>query len=168
MAGSDRIRTDLDAEPDRSRRRERRPQGPARTPPGNARHASALRSHTRKACPMLCPRRAREATTTLPSAGPQLDGPTPRKTEALALMAEGPPNGQIAQRLVLSDGAVAKHVANIFLTLGPAAGRGGEEARRTAACGPCSPGGAPAPDRLLRSFVPYCTAGRSVVRDKGA
>ena len=55
---------------------------------------------------MLCPRRAREATTTLPSAGPQLDGPTPRKTEALALMAEGPPNGQIAQRLVLSDGAV--------------------------------------------------------------
>ena len=73
---------------------------------------------------MLCPRRAREATTTLPSAGPQLDGPTPRKTEALALMAEGPPNGQIAQRLVLSDGAVAKHVANIFLTLGPAAGRG--------------------------------------------
>lgn len=79
---------------------------------------------------MLCPRRAREATTTLPSAGPQLDGPTPRKTEALALMAEGPPNGQIAQRLVLSDGAVAKHVANIFrgLDLQP-----GEENRRVRA-----------------------------------
>ena len=114
---------------------------------------------------MLCPRRAREATTTLPSAGPQLDGPTPRKTEALALMAEGPPNGQIAQRLVLSDGAVAKHVANIFLTLDLPPG---EEARRTAACGPCSPGCAPAPDRLLCSFVPYCTRKRSVVRDKGA
>ena len=114
---------------------------------------------------MLCPRRAREATTTLPSAGPQLDGPTPRKTEALALMAEGPPNGQIAQRLVLSDGAVAKHVANIFLTLGPAAGRGGEEDRRVRAVltrrrARTRP--------LLRSFVPYCTAGRSVVRDKGA
>ena len=117
---------------------------------------------------MLCPRRAREATTTLPSAGPQLDSPTPRKTEALALMAEGPPNGQIAQRLVLSDGAVAKHVANIFFTLGPAAGRGGEEAMRTVACGPCSPGGAPAPDRLLRSFVPYCTAEKSVVKNKKA
>ena len=97
---------------------------------------------------MLCPRRAREATTTLPSAGPQLDGPTPRKTEALALMAEGPPNGQIAQRLVLSDGAVAKHVANIFLTLDLPPG---EEARRTAACGPCSSGCAPTPEHRLRA-----------------
>ena len=99
---------------------------------------------------MLCPRRAREATTTLPSAGPQLDGPTPRKTEALALMAEGPPNGQIAQRLVLSDGAVAKHVANIFLTLGPAAGRGSEEARKR--------GGPPRAGRAHPAARPHPTA----------
>ena len=51
------------------------------------------------------------------SAGPQLARLTPRETEVLALMAEGLSNGQIARRLVLSDGAVAKHVANIFLKL---------------------------------------------------
>lgn len=39
---------------------------------------------------------------------------TPRETEVLALMAEGLSNTQIARRLVLSDGAVAKHVASIF------------------------------------------------------
>ena len=32
-------------------------------------------------------------------------------------MAEGLSNGRIAQRLMVSDGAVAKHVANIFLKL---------------------------------------------------
>ena len=42
---------------------------------------------------------------------------TPRETEVLTLMAEGLSNGRIAQRLVISDGAVAKHVANIFLKL---------------------------------------------------
>ena len=40
------------------------PLGHARSPPGNARHASALQSHARRACPMLCQRRAREATMT--------------------------------------------------------------------------------------------------------
>ncbi len=42
---------------------------------------------------------------------------TPREQEVLALMAEGLSNAQVAERLVLSDGAVAKHVANIFAKL---------------------------------------------------
>ncbi|MDO4901203.1 response regulator transcription factor [Actinomyces sp.] len=42
---------------------------------------------------------------------------TPREQEVLALMAEGLSNPQVAERLVLSDGAVAKHVANIFAKL---------------------------------------------------
>lgn len=53
-------------------------------------------------------------------AGPQdrgLERLTPRETEVLTLMAEGLSNGRIARRLVISDGAVAKHVANIFLKL---------------------------------------------------
>jgi DNA-binding NarL/FixJ family response regulator len=50
------------------------------------------------------------------------DGPlselTPREREVLALMAEGRTNGAIAERLVVTDGAVEKHVSNIFLKLG--------------------------------------------------
>ena len=42
---------------------------------------------------------------------------TPREQEVLALMAEGLSNAQVAERLVLSDGAVAKHVANTFAKL---------------------------------------------------
>ncbi|RAX24107.1 DNA-binding response regulator [Actinomyces sp. Z5] len=42
---------------------------------------------------------------------------TPREQEVLALMAEGLSNSQVAERLVVSDGAVAKHVANIFAKL---------------------------------------------------
>lgn len=42
---------------------------------------------------------------------------TDREREVLALMAEGLSNAQIAGRLVLSDGAVAKHVANILAKL---------------------------------------------------
>ena len=42
---------------------------------------------------------------------------TEREREVLALMAEGLSNAQIAGRLVLSDGAVAKHVANILAKL---------------------------------------------------
>jgi DNA-binding NarL/FixJ family response regulator len=43
---------------------------------------------------------------------------TPRENEVLALMAEGRSNGAIAAVLVVSEGAVEKHVANIFLKLG--------------------------------------------------
>lgn len=42
---------------------------------------------------------------------------TGREKEVLALMAEGLSNSQIAARLVVSDGAVAKHVAHILAKL---------------------------------------------------
>ena len=42
---------------------------------------------------------------------------TPREHEVLALMAEGLSNAAIAQRLVVGDGAVGKHIANIFAKL---------------------------------------------------
>jgi DNA-binding NarL/FixJ family response regulator len=46
-----------------------------------------------------------------------LAGLTPREREVLALMAEGRSNAAIAEALVISDGAVEKHVANIFTKL---------------------------------------------------
>ena len=62
--------------------------------------------------------------------GAGLDRLTRREQEVLELMAQGLSNAQIAERLVVSDGAVAKHVANIFrgLDLQP-----GEENRRVRA-----------------------------------
>ena len=42
---------------------------------------------------------------------------TPREREVLALMAEGRSNTAIARALVVSDGAVEKHVRNIFTKL---------------------------------------------------
>ena len=42
---------------------------------------------------------------------------TPREREVLALMAEGRSNTSIARRLVVTDGAVEKHVKNIFTKL---------------------------------------------------
>jgi DNA-binding NarL/FixJ family response regulator len=46
-----------------------------------------------------------------------LDALSPREREVLALMAEGRTNASIADRLVLSLGAVEKHIANIFTKL---------------------------------------------------
>jgi DNA-binding NarL/FixJ family response regulator len=46
-----------------------------------------------------------------------IDRLTPREREVLALMAEGRSNGAIAQRLVVTERAVAKHTANIFTKL---------------------------------------------------
>jgi DNA-binding NarL/FixJ family response regulator len=46
-----------------------------------------------------------------------LGGLTPREREVLALMAEGRSNGAIAQRLVVTERAIAKHTSNIFLKL---------------------------------------------------
>ncbi len=43
-----------------------------------------------------------------------LDRLTPREREVLALMAEGRSNVAIADRLVVSPGAVEKHIGNIF------------------------------------------------------
>ncbi|MET9296064.1 response regulator transcription factor [Streptomyces sp. NPDC003077] len=42
---------------------------------------------------------------------------TPREREVLALMAEGRSNAAIARALVVTDAAVAKHIANILLKL---------------------------------------------------
>jgi DNA-binding NarL/FixJ family response regulator len=60
-----------------------------------------------------------------------LDVLSPRELEVLALMAEGRSNAAIASQLVLTVGAVEKHVANIFtkLRLPPS----GEDHRRVLA-----------------------------------
>jgi DNA-binding NarL/FixJ family response regulator len=47
-----------------------------------------------------------------------LDALTPREQEVLTLMAEGRSNGAIAAELVVTDGAVEKHVSSIFTKLG--------------------------------------------------
>jgi DNA-binding NarL/FixJ family response regulator len=47
---------------------------------------------------------------------------TPREREVLALMAEGLANPDIADRLVVTETAVSKHIRNIFAKLGLAQG----------------------------------------------
>ncbi len=47
-----------------------------------------------------------------------LDAHTPREQEVLRLMAEGRSNGANAAALVVTDGAVEKHVSSIFSKLG--------------------------------------------------
>ncbi|MFC1399810.1 MULTISPECIES: response regulator transcription factor [Streptacidiphilus] len=42
---------------------------------------------------------------------------TPREREVLALMAEGRSNAAIAERMVVTERAIAKHTSNIFLKL---------------------------------------------------
>jgi DNA-binding NarL/FixJ family response regulator len=46
-----------------------------------------------------------------------LEGLTPREVEVLGLMAEGRSNAAIAESLVLTVGAVEKHIANILMKL---------------------------------------------------
>jgi DNA-binding NarL/FixJ family response regulator len=50
--------------------------------------------------------------------GDPLHSLTPREREVLALMAEGRSNTAIARTLVVTEGAVEKHVTNIFAKLG--------------------------------------------------
>jgi DNA-binding NarL/FixJ family response regulator len=50
-------------------------------------------------------------------AGGPIESLTPRETEVLALMAEGRSNAAVARELVLTIGAVEKHVANILMKL---------------------------------------------------
>ena len=50
--------------------------------------------------------------------GNPLDGLSPREREVLALMAEGRNNAAIAAELVVTEGAVEKHVSGIFAKLG--------------------------------------------------
>lgn len=49
--------------------------------------------------------------------GSELDRLTPREREVLTLMAEGLSNAGIAERLVISHGAVEKHISNVFMKL---------------------------------------------------
>ena len=48
----------------------------------------------------------------------RLEGLTPRERDVLSLMAEGRSNSGIARELVVTDGAVEKHVSSIFGKLG--------------------------------------------------
>ncbi|GAA2743266.1 MULTISPECIES: response regulator transcription factor [Kitasatospora] len=63
--------------------------------------------------------------------GDTLAGLTPREREVLGLMAEGRTNAAIAKQLVVSDGAVEKHVSNIFQKFG--LGQSPEDHRRVLA-----------------------------------
>ena len=63
--------------------------------------------------------------------GDVLEGLTPREREVLGLMAEGRTNAAIARQLVVSDGAVEKHVSSIFLKFGLA--QSSEDHRRVLA-----------------------------------
>ncbi|GAA2110767.1 response regulator transcription factor [Actinomadura alba] len=49
--------------------------------------------------------------------GDRMDALTPREREVLGLMAQGRSNGAIARDLVVTEGAVEKHISNIFLKL---------------------------------------------------
>ena len=49
---------------------------------------------------------------------PELDRLTPREREVLTAMAEGMSNGAISEQLVISAGAVEKHISNVFAKLG--------------------------------------------------
>ncbi|MGI9625031.1 MAG: response regulator [Acidimicrobiales bacterium] len=48
----------------------------------------------------------------------ELERLTPRELEVLAAMAEGLSNGGVGEKLVISQGAVEKHVGNVFMKLG--------------------------------------------------
>jgi DNA-binding NarL/FixJ family response regulator len=54
----------------------------------------------------------------LAARGDPIDALTARERQVLALMAEGHDNATIAQRLVITDNAVHKHIGNVFLKLG--------------------------------------------------
>ena len=107
---------------------------------GALRHRAARGRHRRRRLPAQGPRRRRVASSSTrraasptaappsiprwwPSCWPAAAGSdplarlTPRERDVLGLMAEGRSNAAIARALVVSDGAVEKHVSNIFTKL---------------------------------------------------
>ena len=62
--------------------------------------------------------RVRAPATDLPNRPDALAELTPRETEVLRLVAEGLSNGEIAERLVVSDETVKTHVSRILTKLG--------------------------------------------------
>jgi len=64
----------------------------------------------------LDPEVVRQLLTRSKRRGP-LEALTPREQEVLALMAQGLSNAALAEHLVVSAGAVEKHISNIFLKL---------------------------------------------------
>jgi DNA-binding NarL/FixJ family response regulator len=50
--------------------------------------------------------------------GDRMEALTPRERETIGLMAEGLSNTAIARKLTVTEGAVEKHISNIFLKLG--------------------------------------------------
>ena len=66
-----------------------------------------------------------EVVTQLMNRHDPLDSLTAREREVLQLMAEGHENLAIAQRLVVTERAVTKHIGNIFRKLGLPAGDSG-------------------------------------------
>ena len=63
--------------------------------------------------------------------GDGLAGLTPREREVLSLMAQGRSNAAISRALTVSDGAVEKHIGNVFAKLGLETGA--DEHRRVVA-----------------------------------
>ncbi len=57
--------------------------------------------------------------------GDPLEALTPREREVLGLMAQGRSNGAIAEDLVVTEGAVEKHISNIFMKLDLQPAQGG-------------------------------------------
>ncbi|MEU8797478.1 response regulator transcription factor [Spirillospora sp. NPDC048819] len=57
--------------------------------------------------------------------GDPLEALTPREREVLGLMAQGRSNGAIAADLVVTEGAVEKHISNIFMKLDLQLAQGG-------------------------------------------
>ena len=98
-----------------------RPARPASATCSRTGWPTSASSSTRSAgSPRAAPRWTREVVAQLLAASRHagdLDPLTPREHEVLALMAEGRSNAGIAAALVVTEGAVEKHVASIFAKL---------------------------------------------------